>query len=197
MQLLIQNPQPYKAYKHLRLGSACCGLPGVSGTVQTTRHIEWIPAIREDHPLAIEYEGTICTSSHSRLYRSRCILRRRNLPGRQLPLHLLNPPDPSHRWAIDGPDACILNGQPADRLFGPPSSPSAQVDITGTATFHTLVASVSHNIKALRRPRPPGFALSYTCCPGPRILRLAHVSSDDDDDDDDDDDVFSMDSVAA
>lgn len=45
---LIQNPQPYKAYKHLRLGSACCGL---SGTVQTTRHIEWIPAIREGHPL--------------------------------------------------------------------------------------------------------------------------------------------------
>lgn len=41
---LIQNPQPYKAYKHLRLGSACCGLPDVSGTVQTTRHIEWIPA---------------------------------------------------------------------------------------------------------------------------------------------------------
>jgi hypothetical protein len=94
---LIQNPQPYKVYKHLRLGSACCGLPGVSGTVQTTRHIEWILAIREDHPLAIEYEGAICTSSHSRLYRSRCILRRRNLPGRQLPPHLLNPPDPSYR----------------------------------------------------------------------------------------------------
>jgi hypothetical protein len=81
-------------------------VPGVSGTVQTTRHIEWIPAIREDHPLAIEYEGAICTSSHSRLYRSRRILRRRNLLGRQLPPHLLNPPDPSYRWAIDRPDTC-------------------------------------------------------------------------------------------
>jgi len=39
---LIQNPQPYKTYKHLGLGGACCGLPDVSGTVQTTRHIEWI-----------------------------------------------------------------------------------------------------------------------------------------------------------
>jgi hypothetical protein len=177
---LIQNPQPYKAYKHLRLGSACCGLPGGSGTVQTTRHIGWVLAIREDHPLAIEYEGAICTSSHSRLYRSRCILRRRNLPGRQLPPHLLNPPDLSYHWAIDGPDACILNGQPthesvslssypADRLFGPPSSPSAQVDLTGTATFHALVANVSHDIKALRRPHPPGFALSYARRPSPRI----------------------------
>lgn len=86
----LQSLQAFASWQRL------LRITGVSGTVQTTRHIELIPAIREDHPLVIEHEGTIRTSSHSRLCRGCCILRRRNLPGRQLPPHLLNPPDLSY-----------------------------------------------------------------------------------------------------
>jgi len=120
-------------------------------------------------------------------------------------------------WGIDGPDGCLLNGQltyesafelnpngytpfspssyTADRLFVPLNSDSAQVDIKGTATYHTLVSNTTHDIKGVRfelqgvRNWPSGllaqptgntgFTLSYSRRPVPQILRLSQEPSSD------------------
>ena len=119
-------------------GFAYCRLPGVSGTVHTTLHIEWTPAIREDDPLVLSMrapfaplailgsvaatasfeDGTFQNVSYlptfcSTLSSQSCCVQSLITPH--------NRPDPSHRWAIDGPDACILNGQPT--YESPPATP--------------------------------------------------------------------------
>ena len=131
---VIKNPQPHNILQ----GFAYCRLPGVSGTVHTTLHIEWTPAIREDHPLVLSMrapfaplailgsvaatasfeDGTFQNVSYlptfcSTLSSQSCCVQSLITPH--------NRPDPSHRWAIDGPDACILNGQPT--YESPPATP--------------------------------------------------------------------------
>ena len=173
-----------------------CGLLGISGTVQTTPDVEWTPAVREDHPLVIEYEGAIRTSSHpssvatlasfedgtSRtLATSPPSLVRSPLPIvlRTITNHSLQPSTPlsplGHQRARRMHPKRLAHlrirppATPPTDSSSPPLIPSIQVDITGTAAGRQRLArhqghpprSAQRAQLALRRSRPPGFALSY------------------------------------